>query len=129
MRLSTQNGIRQQPNPPPTKKIPPQINHDIKPVLFSTRVIIGCWQCGQIHCIGISPYSIDCVVISIWVPTGGPCGGKPIADVGYIPTGGPCGDKPIADVGYIPTGGACGCKIVPDVEYIPGKGGIGGACG
>ncbi len=40
LRLSTQNGIRQQPNQPPSKRIPPQISQATKPVVFSTRVII-----------------------------------------------------------------------------------------
>ncbi len=112
MRPSTQNGIRQQPNQPPRNRIPPQSNHDIKPVVFSTRVTIVWWQWGQIHCIGRSPYISDGVVIIIWVPIGGAWDSGIVADVEYIPIGGPCG-----------------CKIVDVVEYIPTGGGIGGGGG
>jgi len=125
LRPSIQNGIRQQPNQPPTKKIPVQTNHGTKPAFFSTRVTIGWWQFGHIHCIGISPYSNDCVVMSTWVAIGGPCGGKSVAGLVYMFIGG----GTVANAGYTPGGGTCDCKTLGSVEYVPRKGGIGGACG
>jgi hypothetical protein len=73
LRLSIQNGIRQQPKHPPNMAITPQPIHVTKPVLFSTRVTMIWLQLGQLVRIGASPYITPGVPVNIVLLIGDAC--------------------------------------------------------